>query len=322
MSDLENRLHSALHDLPDPTAVGAMSGPALRRKARARTLRARTGGAAVVGAAAVTGVVVAPSLISTPSPRSTAGAGAGGAPSAAAIPAPTVQVTDKSAGTDPAGKAQPASSFTGKATSTATAAPTQRRVLTNGVWDPAGALVADPTVLAAAPKVAATDADWKNWGGQLLDRSTVKVVFADRALIRGFGPDDLRPLVVVTGRTSAQGPLQLAVLTSVAGGGDAQDLSAIGLEAMTPVPADGPQAIAVSNGLTMYVAAETGIDSATYTYRDDSGEHTAAMKVSGGVAVAPTPMADLKASAVGAITNIRAVSHGKVVWDGAPVAGR
>jgi hypothetical protein len=112
------------------------------------------------------------------------------------------------------------------------------------------------------------------------------------------------------------------VLTTMPGGPDSHSLSALGVEAMTSVPADGPEAIAVSNGLTMYVAAEAGVDSATYTYRDDTGEHTAAMKVSGGVAVAPVPSADLKASAVGAITNIRALSHDKVVWDAAPVAGR
>ena len=71
----------------------------------------------------------------------------------------------------------------------------------------------------------------------------------------------------------------------------------------------------------MYVAAETGVDSATFTWTDDTGTHTAPMTVTDGVAVAPEPMLDLKSSANGKITNIKAFSHGKVVWDAAPVAG-
>jgi hypothetical protein len=88
------------------------------------------------------------------------------------------------------------------------------------------------------------------------------------------------------------------------------------------VPADGRQAIAVSNGLTLYVAAEAGVDSATYSWLDAKGTHSAAMKVTDGVAVATLPMADLKASPDGRVTGVKALSHGKVVWDAAPVLGR
>jgi hypothetical protein len=276
----------------------------------------------------VTGVVVAPSLIGRPASR--VGQGAGSATAAAPTTAGSMADGQRSAaaktgGTDPSGKAQPAASFTGKPVPSPTLSPAlspTKAPAGDQTWDPAGSLIADRTVLATAPRVAATDTDFQAWGGTLLDESTVKVVFADRAAIRSSGPDDLRPLVVVTGRAVGAGPLRLDVLTSVAGSADAQNLSALTVAASTTVPADGPQAIAVSNGLTMYVAAEAGVDSATYTYRDDTGEHTAAMKVAGGVATAPVPQADLKASAVGAITNIRAVSHGKVVWDAAPVPGR
>jgi hypothetical protein len=111
-------------------------------------------------------------------------------------------------------------------------------------------------------------------------------------------------------------------LTTIAGGADGNGLNALTVEAMTAVPTDGPQAIAVSTGMSVYVAAEAGVDSATYTYTDATGVHTAAMKVANGVATANVPMADLKASTAGAITRITAISHGKVVWDAAPVMGR
>ncbi len=91
---------------------------------------------------------------------------------------------------------------------------------------------------------------------------------------------------------------------------------------MQPAQTSGAQAIAASNGLTMYVAADGGVDSATYTYRDATGVHSAAMKVADGVAIAAVPMADLKATPDGKITNIKAYSHGTVVWDAAPVLGR
>jgi hypothetical protein len=74
--------------------------------------------------------------------------------------------------------------------------------------------------------------------------------------------------------------------------------------------------------MTVYVAAEAGVDSATYTYTDGTGEHTAAMKVTDGVAVAYPPMADLKSGRDGKVTKVKAFSHGKVIWDAAPVTGR
>jgi hypothetical protein len=46
------------------------------------------------------------------------------------------------------------------------------------------------------------------------------------------------------------------------------------------------------------------------------------MKVADGLAVATVPMADLKISTAGEVTGIKAYSHGKVIWDAAPVAGR
>jgi hypothetical protein len=312
MNELESQLHDALHAVREhPT--GGLAGPALRRTARRRTFRARTGGIAVMGAAAVAGVVVAPGLLDASTSRSP-GASVGGQTSAAS----------KTAGADPMGKAQPTASFTAKPSPTGVPSSTGKAVpVQANVWSPAGALIDDPTVLAVAPKMAATDSDWKSWGGQLLEQDTVSVVFADRASINLSSPQDARPLVIVTGRTSADSPtLRVAALTTIAGGADGNDLNALTVEAMTAVPTDGPQAIAVSTGMSVYVAAEAGVDSATYTYTDATGVHTAAMKVANGVATANVPMADLKASTAGAITRITAISHGKVVWDAAPVMGR
>jgi hypothetical protein len=310
MNELENRLHDALHAARVHT-TGILSGPALRRTAHRRTFRARAGGVAVVGAAAVAGVVVAPGLIDTSTSRS---ASVGGQTSAAT----------KTAGADPAGKAQPIPSFTGKPTPTAAPIATGKAVpVQANVWSPAGALIDDPTVLAVAPKMAATDSDWKSWGGQLLEQDTVSVVFADREPINLSSPQDARPLVIVTGRTSADSPtLRLAAMTTIAGDADASNLNLLTVEAMTTVPADGPQAIAVSTGMSLYVAAEAGVDSATYTYTDATGEHSAVMKVVNGIATANVPMADLKTSTAGEVTRIKAISHGKVVWDAAPVTGR
>ncbi len=187
MNELESSLHDALHAARD-NATGGLSGPALRRTARRRTYRTRTGGIAVVGAAAVTGVLVAPGLLNTPSSSSTVGAGA------------SVTGPAKEAGTDPVGKALPMASFTGKPTPAA--APTGPAVpVQANVWTPAGSLVDDAMVQSTAPKVAATDTDWQSWGGQLLEQDTVSVVFAAQAAIRSSGPDDARPLIIVTGRT-------------------------------------------------------------------------------------------------------------------------
>ncbi|MDX6257527.1 MAG: hypothetical protein QOJ11_3861 [Frankiales bacterium] len=311
MNDLENQLHDALHASREHTTSG-LSGPALRRTARRRTFRARTGGVAVVGAAAVAGVVVAPGLLDTSTPGSP-GASVGGQTSAAS----------KSAGADPVGKSQPMASFTAKATPTAVPSSTGKSVPVQAyVWSPAGSLIDDATVLAVAPKVAATDSDWKAWGGQLLEQDTVSVVFADRAPLDPTAQYP-HPLVIVTGRTSADSPtLRIAALTTIEAGADRTNLNLLTVQAMTMVPADGPQAIAVSNGMTLYVVAEVGVDSATYTYTDATGQHTAAMKVADGLAVATVPMADLKASTAGEVTGIKAYSHGKVIWDAAPVAGR
>jgi hypothetical protein len=314
MNELETRLHDALHAAGEHSA-GSLSGPALRRTARRRTFRARTGGAALVGAAAVVGVVVAPGLIDT-SPSQSAGFAA------------QTSAASKTAGTDPTGKAVPVASFTAKPapTPTETAAPsTTGKVVPVGasVWSPAGTLIDDPTVLAVTPRVAATDSDWQAWGGPLLAQDTVSVVFADREPIDSTWQQYPRPLVIVTGRTSTDSPtLRIAALTTAAGGVDSTNLNSLTVEAMTTVPADGPQAIAVSTGMYLYVAAEAGVDSATFTYRDATGEHSAAMKVANGVATALLPMADLKSSADGKVTNVKAVSHGKVVWDAAPVLGR
>ncbi|BEP15033.1 hypothetical protein acdb102_33440 [Acidothermaceae bacterium B102] len=311
MNDLETQLHDSLHALGDHGR--SLSGPALRRTARRRTVRARTGGFAVVGAAAVAGVVIAPGLLDTPATRVAGATGQSSAPASKTLPAATPATP---ANVKPTGSAAaPAPS------STATA------LVQAYQWDPAGSLIDDATVLATAPKVAASDSDWTSWTkdydeGPLLVQDSVEVVFAGVANIYNSGTDGPRPLVVVTGRSAAQGPLQIAVLTSVAGGVDAMKLNALTVEAMHPAPTSGPQAIAVYNGLTMYVAAEHGVDSATYTYTDDTGTHTAPMTVTNGVAIAPEPVAALKASNNGAITNIRATSHGTVVWDAAPVAGR
>jgi hypothetical protein len=128
-------------------------------------------------------------------------------------------------------------------------------------------------------------------------------------------------LVIVTGRTSADSPtLRVAALTTVAGGADSTNLSSLTVDAMTTVPADGPQAIAVLGSMAAYVVAEAGVDSASYTYTDAAGDHTAAMKVANGVAT--VLLADLKGSGTGTVTKIKAISHGKVVWDAAPVQGR
>lgn len=39
--------------------------------------------------------------------------------------------------------------------------------------------------------------------------------------------------------------------------------------------------------MTLYVVAEDGVDSATYSYTDNTGEHTAAMTVTGGARSPP-----------------------------------
>jgi hypothetical protein len=309
MTDLETQLHEALLGLDNSRP---MSGPSLRRSARRRTVRTGAGGLAVVGAAAVAGVVVAPGLLDSPASRV---AGAAGASSSAASRAPVAA---------PSAEPSPTASVTAAPAASSPAQPTP-----STVWSPAGSLIDNATVLADAPEVVATDSGWTAWNfaeglneGPLLSAETVQVVYAGTADIFSSGSDTTRPLVVVTGRAAANGPLQVAVLTSAMGAADPMKLDALTVEAMHPAAADGPQAIAVENGLTTYVAAETGVDSATFTYTDSSGTHTAPMTVTNGVALAATPMADLKASANGKITNVTAYSHGTVVWDAAPLEGR
>ena len=315
MNELETHLHDALHAAKEHSGRG-LSGPALRRTARRRAFRARTGGVAVVGAAAVAGVVVAPGLLDTPASRVT-GAVQSSAPSPQT--AATVSSTPIASPT-----AAPIASVAAKRSVTVEPVETPTAAQ---VWNPAGSLIDNATVLADAPKVASTDSDWAAWSkdydeGPLLAPGSVHVVYAGAADIFSGGTPGPRPLVIVTGQTSENGPVQVAVLTSAVAAADPMRLDALGVEAIHPAAEQGPPAIAVYNGVRVYVAAETGVDSATFTYTDNTGTHTAPMTVTDGVAVAAEPSLDLKNSPNGAITNVKALSHGTVVWDAAPVAGR
>jgi hypothetical protein len=153
-------------------------------------------------------------------------------------------------------------------------------------------------------------------------QDTVHVVFADGLTLDPTAQYP-HPLVIVTGRSSADSPiLRIAALTTIQAGADRSNLNLLTIQAMTTAPANGPLAIAVSNGMTLYVVAEGGVDRATYSYTDNTGEHTAAMTVTGGVGVANTPMDDLKQSPNGKITHITAYSRGRVIWNAAPLEGR
>src|SRR3954453_5782932 len=157
MNDLESRLSDALH-LAGPHSSGGLSGPALRRSARARTLRARTGGIAVLGATGAAIALVGPGLL----PSRSTGPVVGGSGSATK---PTPTTTPSARRTTTSGtpaKAVPVQAF---------------------VWRPAGALIDDPTILATAPRVSAHDTDWTGWAGGSrleLEGDTVSVVYADR----------------------------------------------------------------------------------------------------------------------------------------------
>ena len=313
MTDLEAQLHDHLHALGD--GGYAMSGPALRRRARTRQLTMRGGSVVALGAAGTAAALVVPGLLTSPPGTNTGIAGA---------------VTPKASAAAPTKVAAPAPSASAVAkpvpSSAAAATPSSVPVQANA-WSPAGSLIDEPTVRANAPKVAATDSDWTSWTkdydeGPLLAQDTVSVVYAGEADILSSGAPGPRPLVVVTGRTSQSGPLQIVVLTSVAGAKNPTSLDSLAVEAMHPAAAQGPQAIAVFNGVRVYVAAQDGVDSATFTWRDDAGTHSAPMTVTDGVATAPVPALALKKSSVGAVTNIRAMSHGTVVWDAAPIDGR
>lgn len=314
MNELETRLHDALHAAQEHSS-GNLSGPALRRTARRRTFRARTGGIAVAGAAAVAGVVVAPGLLDTSASRVTG---------AVQSLAPSPQTT--ATATTPIASPTAAPVATVAAKPSATVKPVETPTATQ-VWNPAGSLIENATVLADAPKAASTDSDWTAWSkdydeGPLLVADSVHVVYAGVADIFTGGAPGPRPLVIVTGQASETGPLQVAVLTSPVGAADPMKLDGLSVEAMHPAAVQGPPAIAVYNGVRVYVAAESGVDSATFTYTDNTGTHTAPMTVTDGVAVAAEPTLDLKSSANGAITNVKAFSHGTVVWDATPVAGR
>ena len=312
MNDLENQLRHALRGATQGSATTTMSGPALRRLAHRRTVRARTGGLAAVGfaAAATVGVAATPGLLhhSTPQPTEAA---AQTSPTPSASPSPTPVTSTQPAGTASAAPAPPATQGT--------------------PWSPAGGLIDNATVQVVAPVVAATDRDWTAWaadpqwaawGGPLLDQDTVHVVFADGLTLDPTAQYP-HPLVIVTGRTSPDSPiLRIAALTTIQAGADRSNLNLLTVQAMTTAPAAGPLAIAVSNGMTLYVVAQDGVDSATYSYTDNTGQHTAAMTITGGVAVANTPMDDLKQSPNGKITNITAYAHGNVIWNAEPIQGR
>ena len=280
MNDLENQLQDTLHSTREAQTRG-LSGPAVRRAARTRTIRFRTGGIAAVGAAGAVAVLVAPGLFGAPTSTSVS-------PGAQ----PSADAAKKSIAAAP-----PTTSGTGKAP----AVPVQAYV-----WAPAGSLIDDPTVLSHAPTAAGT---------QLLDPHTVSVVYADRATLDDSGPRYPRPLVIVTGHVSANdSTLQIAALSTIAGGVDSTALGALGLIAMHPLTPGAPQAIAVADGMSAFVAADGGITAATYTYTDSTGSHTAHMGLEHGLAT-------VLAGQGRTITHIKALSHGKVVWDAAPVRG-
>ncbi len=312
MNDLENQLRRTFHNAVQGPATTTMSGPALRRMAHRRAVQARTGGLAAVGFAAAATVVVAgtPGLLHHTTTQPTEAA-AQTSPRASASPSPTPVTSTQPASTKSVAPAPPATQ--------------------GSPWSPAGGLIDNATVQAVAPVVAATDRDWTAWaadpqwaawGGPLLAQDTVHVVFADARTLDPTAQYP-HPLVIVTGRTSPDSPtLRIAALTTIQAGADRTNLNLLTVQAMTTAPANGPLAIAVSNGMTLYVVAQDGVDSATYSYTDNTGQHTAAMTITGGVAVANTPMDDLKQSPNGKITNITAYSHGHIIWNAQPLPGR
>jgi hypothetical protein len=245
MNELEDQLRDALLSAREHS-TGGLSGPALRRTARRRTYRARTGGVAVVGAVGAAAALVGPGLLTT----NGSGAGSVGAAS---------------------GKSSSAAPATGSNTSV----PVQA-----ALWNPAGSLIHNADLLAAAPTTSSTDAQWKRWGRVVLDPSTVSVEFAETLPITGSTAG--QPVVVESGRTAADQPLQLAVLTTTASDTHFTGLHVLGV---TPSQALGQQAVAVatSNG-GLFVAADGGVTSATYTYTDANGSHVVTMKVQDGVA--------------------------------------
>lgn len=292
MNHLENQLRETLHSTRDAQTRG-LSGPAVRRAARTRTIRFRTGGIAALGTAGAVAVLVAPGLFSAP-PSSSVSPGA----------QPSAGAARKSIAAAP-------TSISGA--EKATAVPVQAYV-----WAPAGSLIQDPTILSKAPEVSGSDTDWVTWsgGGPLLDPKTVSVVYADKVTLDDSGPRWPRPLVIVTGHVSAtDSTLQIAALSTIAGGVDSTDLVALALTAMHPLSPGAPQAIAVADGMSAFAAADGGITAATYTYTDTTGSHSADMGLEHGVAT-------VLAVPGRTITNIKALSHGKVVWNAAPVKGR
>ena len=304
MNDLEHRLQETLHATRDAQTQG-LSGPAVRRAARTRTLRFRTGGVAVLSAAGAVAVLAAPGLVNAPGSSSVSpGAKPTAAPTASNRPVPTADAAKKRPAAAP--------------TTAATGAPVRGVPVQANVWSPAGALIDNQTILSQAPRVSGNDTDWVTWSGgrPLLDPKTVSVVYADKATLDDSGPRYPRPLVIVTGHVSANdSTLQIAALTTIAGGVDSTTLGALGLMAIHPLTPGTPQAIAVADGMSAFVAADGGITAATYAYTDATGSHTAEMTLERGVAT-------VLAVHGRTITNIKALSHGKVVWDAAPVKGR
>lgn len=109
-------------------------------------------------------------------------------------------------------------------------------------WSPAGALISNTTVQAVAPLVAAADSDWTAWaadpqwaawGGPLLEQDTVHVVLADGLTLDPTAQYP-HPLVIVTGRTSADSPtLRIDALTTIQAGADRSNLNLLTVQAMT-----------------------------------------------------------------------------------------
>jgi hypothetical protein len=283
MNDLENRLRDAF---AEADVARNLSGPALRRSARSRSVQVRFGGLAVVGATAAAAVVVGPGLL-TSHPSTTAGSFGSSS-------------TDKP--TPPS--ATPAASTPGPAV------PVQAYV-----WNPAGTFVADPGVLAAVPKAVG---EWNVPEGKpVLDPRTVSVLYADRVTLDDSGPQWPRPLVIVSGRTSTTDPtLRLVALSTISGGQDSVRWpNLIPFATSVPDPAK-PQVMAVAwEGLAVFVAAENGISSASYDYTDAGGEHTASMTLEKGVATALVP----NGTTVTHVTATSGTGTGRVtVWDGPP----
>lgn len=349
-NDVENLIRSTLESTPDVPCH--LTGSSLRQLAYKRQRRARMGSGALLAAASVSIGIglprlldervstsvdaatdaplppVAPPAVGTAPPTAPASVAApspvlappapGAAPALPAAPpasAPAQRADPCPPGWKPPRNAPPAPAYNPDKAVASVEVPA-------AAWRPAGELIANAEVVAAAIKSVGDDCVWANWlDGKLLDSNSSTVVYAGRAPIDSSGPKYPRALVVVKGRLTGSDVSALAVLSTVAGGRDGLNPVALTVVAVKEERSTQDNVVAVAGGMAVFVIADGGVTRAEYTYRDGPGERTVSMDIEQGIATSVLASGPNVLDPPD-ITKVVAFAGDKKIWDGPPVQGR